>query len=529
LNKLFQSKFMFTILLVLSTMGILLVNIRNCFKNIGLNKGSLIHTAMGKGIMFFLIFIIASSIAILIFLYKQKNDKNIIVKGFISIAMILGMCILFVNPPFQVPDEVAHFFKAYEVSLGRPVSMGSEHGNGYYVPKSFMKLYSDSKVEELIKGKDRLNVSDIKDSWNVNLDSDDKFFASYDNVATYMPLQYIPQSIGILIGRIFNLGPLVLFYLARLMNFLTYIILAAVAIKLIPVGKEILFLIALMPQNISEVASCAPDALINSLCMVFIALCLYYYKRDKKLSKKEMALLLIIVMCVSSFKVVYFPLALLTFLLKDKFESKKFAYSYLCATLFLSILINLIWIPYSSAEIGTNFANNMGKSGIDVGAQVKQAITNPIKYMYILFSTIESNFSFYINSTIGIIGWLNMPMPQYIIITFMFLMFISTIIENDIEIKVNQKIRYIFIVVFLMIILLIFSSLYAIWTPVGADIIEGVQGRYFIPIIALLLLSFKTDRLKINVNKFNLYMIGFVLFSCIIIITSIVGKYYVIA
>ena len=32
-------------------------------------------------------------------------------------------------------------------------------------------------------------------------------------------------------------------------------------------------------------------------------------------------------------------------------------------------------------------------------------------------------------------------------------------------------------------ILLIFSALYAQWTPVGNDVVKGVQGRYFIPLL----------------------------------------------
>ena len=34
---------------------------------------------------------------------------------------------------------------------------------------------------------------------------------------------------------------------------------------------------------------------------------------------------------------------------------------------------------------------------------------------------------------------------------------------------------------------LIFLSLYVTWTPVGMDRIDGVQGRYFIPLLPMLL------------------------------------------
>jgi hypothetical protein len=35
---------------------------------------------------------------------------------------------------------------------------------------------------------------------------------------------------------------------------------------------------------------------------------------------------------------------------------------------------------------------------------------------------------------------------------------------------------------------LIFAALYLGWTPVGAPVVEGVQGRYFLPLLAALVL-----------------------------------------
>ena len=58
---------------------------------------------------------------------------------------------------------------------------------------------------------------------------------------------------------------------------------------------------------------------------------------------------------------------------------------------------------------------------------------------------------------------------------------------------------------------LIFTSLYVQWTKVAADIIEGVQGRYFIPISLLFFLicsPFKKYSKKLSSTKIynNLFL-----------------------
>ena len=55
--------------------------------------------------------------------------------------------------------------------------------------------------------------------------------------------------------------------------------------------------------------------------------------------------------------------------------------------------------------------------------------------------------------------------------------------ENSSCVKISGA--PVFVVTFLTIVLLIFTSLYIQWTAVGAPVIDGVQGRYFLPILLL--------------------------------------------
>ena len=83
----------------------------------------------------------------------------------------------------------------------------------------------------------------------------------------------------------------------------------------------------------------------------------------------------------------------------------------------------------------------------------------------------------------------------YFLISFFFFALISVQKDEDIKISTWQKI--ILGTIFIMVFGLILTSLYAQWTPLGEEIIEGIQGRYFLPIILVIpLICSKTIKNK---------------------------------
>ena len=84
----------------------------------------------------------------------------------------------------------------------------------------------------------------------------------------------------------------------------------------------------------------------------------------------------------------------------------------------------------------------------------------------------------------------------------------ATILDNDIKGKLKKYQIFWISITILAIIGLIFTSLYVQWTYVGNNSILGVQGRYFLPILPLIMLLI-ASKIKIkslyeekNVNKF---------------------------
>ncbi|HIT88985.1 MAG TPA: DUF2142 domain-containing protein, partial [Candidatus Merdenecus merdavium] len=96
---------------------------------------------------------------------------------------------------------------------------------------------------------------------------------------------------------------------------------------------------------------------------------------------------------------------------------------------------------------------------------------------------------FYIKTFVGeSLSYLNISVPSIFTYFFLVLLGVSTIREEKEEqlITIPHKL-YILMMSLGSIFLVLFSMLY-FWTPMSYTTIEGVQGRYFIPIAFLLLL-----------------------------------------
>mgnify|MGYP000072583915 FL=1 len=66
---------------------------------------------------------------------------NSVEKKFVYIAIIFGLIIMVLTPPFQSPDEDSHFKKAYVLSKGNifPEEQGGEAG--FELPVEMVTIY----------------------------------------------------------------------------------------------------------------------------------------------------------------------------------------------------------------------------------------------------------------------------------------------------------------------------------------------------------------------------------------------------
>ena len=467
---------------------------------INLNKTSYICILITilTGILYYIVFCI------------YKNLK--IEKKFLLIIIPIGLIFLFSFPIGTIPDERAHFMRSYEISTGHIVSDLNDSGvGGRLLPKTLNDIIFSNGTDNYNSWINRAKSATI---------TEEKSFIHFSNTALYNFICYMPQSIGIFIANIFTNSPLIMAYVGRLFNFMLFVFIMYNAIKYLPYKKNYLFLISILPITIQEAVSLSPDALTISISLFFISYILYLKKDNNKLIKRNYIILVVTAVVLTFCKIVYLPLCILLLVLpKNKFKSAKEKNLFLICILLTVIILNLIWLIYASRYL-IEFNENVNSK-----EQIKFILTHPIKYIMIIVNTINKYGDTYALNLMGGLGsLLNVSCSyvfQYIILI---ILGINTVISNKEE-HIDIYTRSIFIIVFLTVLALIFSSLYVQWTALKNGVVIGVQGRYLLPIILLIPLILNNKKYIYTEDPISRYLLIFMVFYGINTITSVILHY----
>jgi uncharacterized membrane protein len=132
-------------------------------------------------------------------------------------------------------------------------------------------------------------------------------------------------------------------------------------------------------------------------------------------------------------------------------------------------------------------------AGVMPKEQIMFIVTHPIQYIKILMDSFinlgESKFLGMLGKIISIYHY---STPDIVIYTFLFLMILFGLLNDESNLKrfkIKKADRMIMFFIMLVVILLIYTALYVGYTSVGHSIVDGIQGRYFIPVAILFFLG----------------------------------------
>lgn len=435
---------------------------------------------------------------------------------YLIIALIYGVLFIFTTPPFQVPDEIGHFYRSYQISDGQMVASVKERWIGGYFPKSLILTHRAA-----INKPGRIPLPLI----NMPLNDKDRTFSANICMSFYSPVPYIPQVIGIGLGRILDTSPLKLMYMGRFMNLMTSIAIVYLAIKITPIQKWLFFLLTLTPMFLFLSASLSADAFTNAVCVLWVSVILRYSLSQKKVGKSDIALLIFLAAVISLSKQAYMPLSLLFLLIKpESFGNKK---SYLMSMFLLfagSLLATLFWAYTITPLVDVHFTS--WKYNLSPDKKISFLTTEPLQFLGIIMNHFKSGGLGYIEHLVGRLGILDVYLPKWLIVSYIGMIFVTTMnFTSSNEFQVNIKKKFIILFSILSCIVLIFTSLYIMYSTMTNNLI-GVHGRYFIPVSIPFLLLFHGVKMRFKIEQLNLFIMFFTVISLSCALLALYKKYY---
>jgi len=448
-------------------------------------------------------------------------------KAFLSIGLWFGILFLLIIPPFQVPDEPNHFLHSYQIAEGRFVAEKRDNGTGGLIPKSLIDSvtpWNDIPFHPEKKAEEQRFIQ----TFSISLQEKERVFWNFANTALYSPVPYLPQALGISLGKAFNLSPVILMYLGRLVNLLTSVCLTFLALKITPIFKWVFFLLALTPMATFQRASLSADSFINSISILLIATILKYAydKHKNKIGTIDILVLLILTALLSLSKQAYFLIPFLYFLIPpQKIGSPK---KYLGLSFLLVLTSAIAWISWSWIIKGI-YVPLRPNDPVSVNEQAHFILSNPFKYAFIIFKDFNLNAGEYLKQFIGVLGWLDTNLPSTLWLSYIAIVGFVALIDSRQDVIIDLKDKIKLSTVFLFSTVLIYTLVYLSWTPVGQEIVEGIQGRYFIPLANIIFLIAYNRKLHLDIssNRLNLLIVLYSLFALTVSLVVVINRYYI--
>ena len=436
-----------------------------------------------------------------------------------SLALAFGLMMVVFNPPFAgVPDEHAHYWKAWSFAEGQWKCTG--HGD--QIPKTAEKLPDAIKPIKYEGVEDKKIVVAFLRAHLQMDETDEKATITGANCPA-TPFGYIPQIIGLRLGSLLGLSPLADVYLARAMNLIASVFLVYWAIRVAPFGKMVFFLVGLLPLTIQQFASLSYDALQIAASMLFVAYVLKMAVGQGIISRKEQIMLFALSLLQLGPKMAYIPLLLLLFLIPFKRFANRTRYGVFMATTFV---VNVGFF-LMMRRIFTDVAP---PDWIDPALQLRFVLYAPFQFLHTVLDTIYgTGLTKYIAGVLYRPGWgEDVSLYLLLFIFFGFLMFLR---NEEETVPLDKKQRIVLFLVAVSNLLLLYLALYLGWSKPGASKISGVQGRYLIPLLPVFIFAFYKSPFRLfslkTVKEYRTAALTlFITIMFFFVFVTVYGNYY---
>lgn len=415
------------------------------------------------------------------------ENRKLAIRVCLALMFLCGIIMSVMVPPWQSPDENAHL-----------AMIGESFCNGNMAEQLMQDMPLDNGRIRF-QYDEKISIND----WKAAVTKTPGYSRAecLPKGLTLSVLKHLPAGLGVTLGILLHLPTFWVLELGELFSLIFYVAVCGLAVKLMPVKKEVLLLVMAFPMTLQQAASLNYDGVLLPLCFLYVAYIFYMRYEKESLGWKDVFCTILLLLFISYIKLPYIFLGLLVFILpKEKIHlwigraeiNGEFIQKW---RILLGIVLVLLVIA-GGYVVRENFWVQLV-----VGMALEWKRT-----LYLFAATAYTWGKYLIISSVGQFGWLESSLPFGFAI-FSYLLMLGVAVWGEGEEKpfqLNRRTKvYVWIVFIILSVLTVMSMVnHTIkvmhYGSEGASVeydiremlyeipyIGGLQGRYFLPFLAL--------------------------------------------
>ena len=450
--------------------------------------------------LFRLIGILFVVLLIVIYLFKNSifNSKYISIV-FVGTIFITGLIYSVLIPIGNAPDEALHMNTAYYYSNE---ILHIDNSNGIQMRQCDTETFKNNGVSysEMTTYISRFTEK-CGDTTLVQTDRQPL------NVKRYA-FTYIPQALGISVGRILHLNTVLTFYFAKLFNLISYCLLVLLAFKLTNKNHLLLYFVASLPMTLQQAGAIAYDSMTLGLSLCVAAIIFELFEGNVISKKKTVLYVVLCLLLLLCKQCAYIAVALLPLMLmlinwlKTKYVFDKDR----ILNLILKVIPIVILIYFMTCLV-------LGRK-FNTSSPLYFAL-NPMQLLKTVDLSLDKWGVYYFRTLFtGGFGTDELQASQFMNM-FYFAFFVYLIFAGR---KSELKTLFQRICIWCVCLITTYGLLYVFQnqTPLEWGYIWGIQGRYFAPVLVLFMYSLSEKGSFDQNEKISLINLNMFLNTCML-------------
>jgi len=437
--------------------------------------------------------IIGGSFCILfIFIYIILSRLEMpIEKVFIVFSIIIGLYFFALFPSGNTNDVTYHIAAVYHqtnIFFGQN-TLDTDNTTAMFESDKFIYENIIYDSEQLFYAPNTKAYSEQIKYLNYHADSElllNSWWHIDINLTNFV--EYLPYVIGYILGRLVNMSFLQTLIFSRILGFAFFLMMYYKAIKIIPYGKEALIALGLNPIVIQTATSITYDNMTVAASVLSFSFIFFLReeigKRD--LNKRDFMISFILIILLGSCKSgiyllsVYGCAFLFLFIEKNFIRNRK----YLLSASLLSLMVLAVLFMFNmyiyKKKLSGDVLTSTNYSALNI-------FTHPIDSLLLYFRTLFNYLdNFFIGINGGLLGWSEFMIPTWLVTLNMLFFVYATLRQKEEQFNLSNRDIIMLILSLLVAALFVFTTFLSA-TGIEEKYIYGIQGRYFIPFIPIII------------------------------------------